>query len=74
MSWCFLPFSVLRSPLSRDGNEIQEIWKVTACWRCVRAEVSVRLVQCAVKFIKENEDCKMMLLSTVLHTFLFINF
>lgn len=39
MAWCFLSSSGLGSPLSRDGNEIQEVWQNNSCWHYVRAKV-----------------------------------
>lgn len=42
---CFFASSGLRTPLNRDGNEIQEIWEINACWHYVWAKVRVKPAQ-----------------------------
>lgn len=45
MSWCLCAHSVCRTPLSRHGNEIQEIWKTDACWHYSWTKVRVQFTQ-----------------------------
>lgn len=46
--------SFFGSPVTRHGNEIQEIWKINACWHYDRAKV--RAAQHAEQFEKSQSN------------------